>query len=191
MTTIDPAAYGPVFADLFADKRLPELGPGSPNRAAQSRLQALSIERAFTRPIRDVNMARCCLAGIWLYHDFLDESHTLSQEIDTTSGSYWHGLMHRREPDYSNAKYWFHRVGAHPVFTRLVEIGGKAAANESHPSAGFLRPQKAWDAFAFIDLCEAAARGRSPCAMLCREIQARELETLFDYCFQHAVGAPA
>ena len=45
-------------------------------------------------------MAACCLCGLWLLHDFLDESHSLSQEITTDTGSYWHGIMHRREPDY-------------------------------------------------------------------------------------------
>ena len=52
-------------------------------------------------------MAACCLAGVWLLHDYLDESHTISQRIDTPSGSFWHGIMHRREGDFSNAKYWF------------------------------------------------------------------------------------
>ena len=60
-------------------------------------------------------MAAACLAGLWLHHNFLDESHTLSQDIDTTTGSYWHAIMHRREGDYGNAKYWLHRVGASDV----------------------------------------------------------------------------
>ena len=49
-------------------------------------------------------MASACLAGLWLYHDYLDESHAVSQSIHTPAGSYWHGLMHRREPDFANPK---------------------------------------------------------------------------------------
>ena len=47
-------------------------------------------------------MPACCCAGLWLLHGYLDESHALSQSIHTTSGSYWHGLTHRREPNFAN-----------------------------------------------------------------------------------------
>ena len=104
-------------------------------------------------------MAACCLAALWLYHDFLDESHTLSQDIDTTTGSYWHGIMHRREPDAGNAKYWFRRVGTHPVFALLA-----AEAKEHSPE---LLTSSDWDPFAFIDFCE-AHRDRGDSAELSR-----------------------
>ena len=64
-------------------------------------------------------MALACMAGLWLRHDFLDESHRISQDLENPSGSYWHGIMHRRELDFSNAKYWFRRVGMHRVFEPL------------------------------------------------------------------------
>lgn len=49
-------------------------------------------------------------AGIWLYIDDLEASHTVSQGIETDLGSAWHAVMHRREGDFSNAKYWWARV---------------------------------------------------------------------------------
>jgi hypothetical protein len=187
MTAFDPTAYGPVIASILEKGRLMPLSPGSPNTKVQAQLKALAPEQAFAHAtIRDQDMAKCCLAGLWLYHDFLDESHTLSQEIHTPSGSYWHGLMHRREPDYSNAKYWFQRVGQHPVFEPLATDAKQIATQDSEDEARFLIRQNAWDPFAFIDLCEKAAG--SPSEMLCRRIQQREWELLFDYCYRQAIG---
>ena len=61
----------------------------------------------------------------------LDRSHTISQNLPSAEGSFLHGIMHRREGDYSNAKYWFRRVGTHPVMEQLAadhaEYAGAAA----------------------------------------------------------------
>src|SRR5205823_10124181 len=93
MTNFNPANFGPVIADLLQEKRQMPLGPGSPNRGLQPKLETLSVEMAFApHAIRDCDLASACLAGLWLYHDFLDESHSLSQSLSSTSGSYWHGL---------------------------------------------------------------------------------------------------
>lgn len=188
MPTFDPASYGPVIAALLQERRLMPLGPGDPNDPARPKLKSLTIERAFApHPIKDAGMANACCAGLWLHHDFLDDSHKICQAIETTTGSYWHGIMHRREPDYSNSKYWFRRVGVHPIFGSLrvaaAELAGTATL---HASATFLTTQSDWDPFAFIDLCEAASAGRSPHEMLCRQVQQCEWELLFDYCYHHA-----
>ena len=53
-------------------------------------------------------------AGLLLYIDDLDGSHERSQSIESDEGSYWHGIMHRREGDFWNSKYWFRRAGSLP-----------------------------------------------------------------------------
>jgi hypothetical protein len=112
-----------------------------------------------------------CISGLWLLHDFLDESHAISQDLPGWVGSYWHGIMHRREPDASNAKYWFRRVPANPVYEAMVREFGS------------------WDPFAFVDRCE-AARGRNSIAEEeCRRVQLREMRLLFDWCYRKASGA--
>jgi hypothetical protein len=187
MTAFEPTAYGPIIASVLKESRLMPLGPGTPNAKVQTQLKGLTVERAFGHvTVRDQDMAKCCLAALWLYHDFLDESHTLSQEIHTNSGSYWHGIMHRREPDYANAKYWFQRVGDHPIFEPLAADAKEIAAGDSGNVVKLLKDQSGWDAFAFVDLCERAAGSSSE--MLCRRIQQREWELLFDYCYRQAIG---
>src|SRR5436190_15268648 len=89
-TTFCAVDHGPVFAELLAKPRLASLDAGSPNPAVYPRLKALDLTSAFPHRIVDEGMAKACLAGLWLYHDFLEESHVLSQDIDTPTGSYWH-----------------------------------------------------------------------------------------------------
>jgi hypothetical protein len=98
--------YAPAIAALLETKRLPPLGPRAPNEAVRAKLAGLNSTNAFgPTAVRDADMAACCLAGLWLYHDFLDESHRISQDIATPTGSYWHGLLHRREPDFGKPKF--------------------------------------------------------------------------------------
>jgi hypothetical protein len=183
MNAFDPDIYGPVCAALLDPARLPPLDAGRPDPAVRAKLAALTVEELFAgRRIQDRTMADACRAGLFLYHDCLDESHTISQEIETPTGSYWHGLMHRREPDFANSAYWFRRVGRHPVFEPL-----RAAAVELATASSVNIPSP-WDPFWFINYCEACLTKREPGEMLARQIQQREWELLFDYCYRQAVG---
>lgn len=69
------------------------------------------------------NERKCITSGILLLWDFLNESHEVSQTMEgrgnPRTADYWHGIMHRREPDAGNAAYWFRRVGSHPAFDSL------------------------------------------------------------------------
>jgi hypothetical protein len=183
------SAYPPTVRALLSEDRLPELGPGKPKAAVRTALDSMTVQVLFgAAPVRRPDLGKCCLAGLWLLHDFLDDAHTISQDIDAREGSYWHAIVHRREPDFSNSAYWFRRVGNHPVFgplrSRAAELTREAGAPRG---SDFLAHQTTWDPFAFVDLCEAVAHG-GDAHRLCRLIQRAEWDLLFAYCYERAVA---
>jgi hypothetical protein len=46
-------------------------------------------------------------ALLWLRVGIIEPAHEIVQDDSTQSGSYLHGVVHRLEGDYWNAKYWF------------------------------------------------------------------------------------
>ena len=187
-TSFDRQQYGPVIAELLADEQPAPLGPGRERADVRSQLVALPAETPLATAGNRA-MADACVSGLWLYHNFLDRSHEISQSLHNQEGSYWHAVMHRREPDYSNSKYWFRQVGTHPVFEPLA-AAASALANTADVSQGaeFLTAQTNWDPMRFVDLCQQAAGSGSALEQLCRDVQHREWQLLFDYCWQRALA---
>ncbi|MDX2149734.1 MAG: hypothetical protein SFV54_03300 [Bryobacteraceae bacterium] len=150
--------------------RLMPLASGSCSSAEARRLlSAADASKLFP----GARAPEAALSGLWLYFSCLDESHSVSQSITTAEGSFWHGIMHRQEPDPGNAAYWFRRVGRHPILPALCE----EAASLGYPSG------EAWDPFAFIDFVEAARRRRGSAEeWLALDVQRVEWQLLFRHC---------
>jgi hypothetical protein len=72
-----------------------------------------------------------------------------------------------------NSKYWWRRVGDHPVFGHL---GGEAA------KLGW----RAWAPDAFVDECERERGSGSEREHLLREVQLAEWHALFGWCCRRA-----
>lgn len=187
----DPAQYGAQVAEVVDPNRECELGPGTPAGDLRDQLANLTaVQLLAPREIVRQDMADCCLSGVWLWNDFLDESHEISQDIHNSSGSYWHAIMHRREEDFGNAKYWFRKVGDHPIFDDLNSVAATLAEEfQAADEAAFLATQRSWDPDKFIDLCQSVRFGAEQHQAFCQQIARAEWQILFDYCFRGAVVA--
>ncbi|MGC3971733.1 MAG: hypothetical protein QM775_31640 [Pirellulales bacterium] len=178
------------------------LDAGTANESARARLAKLKPADVVPDAV-DAGMAEACLSGLWLLHNFLDSSHRISQDLHSTTGSYWHAIMHRREGDYDNSKYWFRQVGAHPAFVSLRQAARNEYLRDSPGRSDTTRAfapldiltlldgERAWNPYAFVDLCKAACHGRGDLEKSCRTIQMLEWRTLFDYCYDRAARGDA
>jgi hypothetical protein len=169
---------------LFETLQPPELGPGPrPGIKSEAELKKC-LDKALGNSSVQAEQWDLIIALVLLWHDHLDAAHAIAQEISNATGSFVHGIMHRREPDYGNAAYWFRRVGKHPAFAEIASRAGKALdAKGQAELTQKLVPGGEWDPFAFVSACEGAARtsGRAEQKELMRELQAMETSALFDW----------
>ncbi len=122
---------------------------------------------------------RAAISGLLLLFGCWDESHELSQGIESPEGSYWHAIAHRIEPDSSNAGYWFRRVGEHPIFAELYRRASEIL--EGRDAIWELKP--AWDPFLFIKWCDEARQAPgSDKEQVALKIQRAEWDLLFEWC---------
>ena len=190
-------------ADLIAALAQDALGddaaPGLPLVQAQPRRPRLA--RALSEPSwarvfpGAASRSRLALAaGLLQVCDFWDASHAAAQQADDQGerdfSAYWHGIAHRREPDASNAAYWFRRVGRHPVFDPLAQAARPLLDQHGDASlAGRLTAGGTWNPMAMIDLCTEARPG-TPRETLARRLQRLEMWLLLEATSAALAGPP-
>lgn len=137
----------------------------------------------------DEDVATAVRAGLLCRHDFFTDSHELAQSLEyqghPRSGDYWHAILHRREPDFSNAKYWYRQAEQHPVLAELATasqwLRDSALVTDAERSRWVSRlvGPRGWDALAFVDLCEACQdKDETPLGQLACALQALEMRLL-------------
>lgn len=119
--------------------KLPGLGDGPINAGLVDLLQAGQIKQHLGNVAGQCDTA---ISGLWLLAGDIDRSHDISQDLPSAEGSFLHGIMHRREGDFGNAKYWFRRVGSHRVLEQVADAAGDVYD----------------DPYDFIDRCSEAVR---------------------------------
>ncbi|MEM7576837.1 MAG: hypothetical protein AAF328_05110 [Planctomycetota bacterium] len=115
------------------------------------------------------------LAGLWLYIDDLDTAHAHAQDDATPTGSFWHAVVHRREGDFDNARYWYAKASHHPAMPHIDLVGGGAGSGTDvaayDPEAFVAQVQHAHEAN--------ATEANTPALM---STQRKEWKALFEWC---------
>jgi hypothetical protein len=203
-------AHPDAYAALVANSDTPTL--------AHRQLDGVEPEQLLAAPVASPVAAYAILAALWLWHDGLDECHVIVQKSPdellaasrnvrrqstedvrsrdpqdqremVSTLAYWHAIMHRREGDFSNSKYWLARCRAHPVAEQIA-TALPALVAEHRDDAGIARiVSGGWDPFAFVDLVEDVyERPSDERRETVIAIQRLEWRTLFEHCLRQAVG---
>jgi hypothetical protein len=149
-------------------------------------LDTLTTETLFT-PVKVFNAdcARAVHSGLYLWNDCMEEAHSLAQATDVPEGSYFHAIIHRREPDYWNSGYWFRKTGDHPVFGLIHDFITDSTELQI-PNA--LKLLKRWDWQVFNSLCEEAVGSGRPDDPVLTNIQLSEIVFLITHSYRHAIA---
>jgi hypothetical protein len=157
------------------------------NEAVLGELESATPKGLCAGFVHNLNDAKCMLAGLWLWHDFLNRSHEISQSVHTASGSFWHAIMHRREGDFGNAKYWYAKVAGHPI---LASMGIQAGSVINHQPADkrLMRINNdGWNGSALVDLVQSVHESPSdPMHRVAVALQQLEWRVLFEHCAREA-----
>lgn len=159
------------------------------HEAARAVLQDISARDLIDGPVVRETEAEGLLAGLWLRHDWLEESHKISQGIETPTGSLWHAIMHRREGDFSNSKYWYRRADGHPAYQMLGIRAGDIVNPFPADKSVFRITAQGWDPNSFVDLVEKVHNTpEDPRHRLAVRLQEIEWQVLFEHCTRSAGG---
>jgi hypothetical protein len=157
--------------------RLRPTEPGSPDALRRIR-EAKEDELTGSAVLADATYPRLIRAALLYAYDGIDESHHIVQELASGQASYWHGMLHRREGDFENARYWFRRTGRLGVFP---EMHARAAA-----VSPLMGRQMDWDPYVLVGQCEQARFGGDVDRKELVALQRIEFEVMFDFLWRDA-----
>jgi len=173
--------YSPLVNELLAEEDLLlRLVPIEPGHADALRGIRNATEQDLTggAVLADSAFPQLIRAGLLYAYDAIYESHIIVQKIATDHGSYWHGMLHRREGDFENSRYWFRRTGRLGIFTEL-----HARATEVSP---LMARQLDWDPYVFVGQCEQVRFGGDENQKELIALQRLEFEVMFDHLWRGA-----
>lgn len=126
---------------------------------------------ALTSQIQNLEAGDMVKAGLHLWNDDIQRCHTIVQPVGGHDASYWHAILHRRESDYGNSRYWYRQAGNHPVHSEMKAM------------------DRDWDPFRFVDLCQEAEGGKLESTRQLEEVQAKEMDLLLKFVLKNDIDS--
>jgi hypothetical protein len=171
------------FWELLGTQELPDLGPGPRTGTLPETTVALRLLEATRGIDLSERISDLLSAAALLYHDHHDPAHNLVQDRTDPDGCLVHAMLHRREPDYWNAAYWFRRLSGHPIYRALTPGAVQAAhSTEARGVLERLTLSGDVDPLALVHECERVAE--RPCARsvaYLRQVQHLEFAALVEH----------
>jgi hypothetical protein len=183
-----PLTLGIINSNPVAYERL--VVDGLASETALQFLSKVTPQQLLSVPVASQSDAQAMLAALWLWHDDLHESHAIVQKNETNpTHAFWHAILHRREGDFGNSKYWFARCRNHPVLATLA-AQAPSFVNSLPADKSLLKLIMAgWSPEAFVDLVEQIQNKPDDSRRnIAVALQKLEWQTLFDHSTRAAAG---
>lgn len=114
----------------------------------------------FRTAIKAADTSDYIQATLHLLNDDLESAHLIAQKHEEPNGNLIHAIVHRREGDFGNSRYWLKRTGKHSIYTKIMDVYND------------------WTPEQFVHWCEEAPREK---VKWLQEVQAYELRSLLTH----------
>jgi hypothetical protein len=137
--------YSAFITEFLREAQLPRLSAQEPV-PDQRLIQRVAAAKDDEIAEAEGQEAMCLRSLLLLAAGDLDQAHRIVQAMSTSAGAYIHGLIHRIDDDFDNARYWFRRAGVQSAATEMYHRAAAVSATVAS------RPN--WDPFLVTDMLE-------------------------------------
>jgi len=116
--------YSAFITDFLRKAQLPRLSAQEPLPDKQL-IQRVAAAEEHEIARAEGPQASCTRSLLLLAAGGVAQAHRIVQEMSTPDAAYIHGVIHRVDDDFNNARYWFRSAHMHPA---AAEMYRRAAA---------------------------------------------------------------
>jgi hypothetical protein len=97
-------------------------------------------------------------SALYLCFDCFGEAHNIAHDHEGLIGNWLHAILHGREPDAGNSKYWYVRTKIPAKFSQgiaqeALKVLGAGPPKELESLKKKLAKSGEWEPAAFVDIC--------------------------------------